>query len=99
MVTKLKTLFPIFDDEGHDQFTKITFLYDHAVASATVAKGVKSEGELIVSGSKGYIYVPAPWWKTDYLRFDMKKRHRTNDIFINWMVKASVMNLLLLQEQ
>ena len=33
------------------------------------------------------------------LRFDMKKRHRTNDIFINWMVKASVMNLLLLQEQ
>ena len=53
-------------DEGHDQFTKITFLYDHAVASATVAKGVKSEGELIVSGTKGYIYVPAPWWKTDY---------------------------------
>ena len=33
------------------------------------------------------------------LRFDMKTRHRINDIFINWMVKASVMNLLLLQEQ
>ena len=33
------------------------------------------------------------------LRFDMKTRHRTNDISINWMVKASVMNLLLLQEQ
>ena len=21
---------------------------------------------MIVSGTKGYIYVPAPWWKTDY---------------------------------
>ena len=31
-----------------------------------VGKGVKSEGELIISGTKGYVYVPAPWWKTDY---------------------------------
>ena len=21
---------------------------------------------MIISGEKGYIYVPAPWWKTDY---------------------------------
>ena len=21
---------------------------------------------MIISGTKGYIYVPAPWWKTDY---------------------------------
>ena len=63
---KTKSIISHIDDEGHDQFTKITFLYDHAVASATVAKGVKSEGELIISGTKGYIYVPAPWWKTDY---------------------------------
>ena len=21
---------------------------------------------MIVTGTKGYIYVPAPWWKTDY---------------------------------
>lgn len=49
-----------------DIFTKITFVYPHAVASLKVGKGVKSEGELIVSGTNGYIYVPAPWWKTDY---------------------------------
>ena len=37
-----------------------------------VGQGVKSEGNLIISGTKGYIYVPAPWWKTDYfeLRFE-----------------------------
>lgn len=49
-----------------DVFTKISFNYSNAVASIKVGRGVKSEGELIISGTKGYIYVPAPWWKTDY---------------------------------
>ena len=53
-------------DRLFDTFTKIDFLYDDAVASIKVGKGVKSEGELIISGTKGYIYVPSPWWKTDY---------------------------------
>lgn len=52
--------------ENFDTFTKISFVYPHAVASLKVGKGAKSEGELIISGAKGYIYVPAPWWKTDY---------------------------------
>jgi len=63
---KSKQIISHLDEDGHDQFTKINFLYDHAVAAAKVAKGVKSEGELVISGTKGYIYVPAPWWKTDY---------------------------------
>lgn len=49
-----------------DIFTKAVFLYDHAVASIQVGLGVKTEGNLVISGTKGYIYVPAPWWKTDY---------------------------------
>lgn len=52
--------------EDFDIFTKIAFVYPHAVASLKVGKGVKSEGELIISGTRGYIYVPSPWWKTDY---------------------------------
>lgn len=50
----------------YDTFSKVTFIYPHAVASIKVGKGVKTEGELVISGTKGYIYVPAPWWKTDY---------------------------------
>jgi choline-phosphate cytidylyltransferase len=57
-----------FSDESmtHDLFTKIDFVYPNAVASIKVGNGVKSEGELIVSGTQGYIYVPAPWWNTEY---------------------------------
>lgn len=50
----------------YDNFTKVDFYYNDAVASIKVGKGVKSEGELVISGTKGYVYVPAPWWKTDY---------------------------------
>lgn len=55
-----------------DGFTKIDFTFSNAVASIKVAKTAKSEGELIITGTKGYIYVPAPWWKTDYyeIRFE-----------------------------
>ncbi|MCI9421158.1 adenylyltransferase/cytidyltransferase family protein [Lachnospiraceae bacterium WCA-9-b2] len=52
--------------QKHDMFVKMNLLYPSAVASIKIGNGVKSEGELIISGTKGYIYVPAPWWKTDY---------------------------------
>lgn len=52
--------------DDFDLFTKIAFIFPHGVASMKIGQGVKSEGELIISGTEGYIYVPAPWWKTDY---------------------------------
>ncbi|MDE5558707.1 MAG: adenylyltransferase/cytidyltransferase family protein [Ruminococcus sp.] len=60
-----------------DDFTKVDFVYDSAVASIKIAKGAKSEGELIVTGTKGYIYVPAPWWKTDY--FEIRYENPLNN--------------------
>ena len=54
------------ENSTYDLFTRISFIYDDAMASMKVGQGAKSEGELIISGTKGYIYVPAPWWKTDY---------------------------------
>ena len=65
-------------DKTFDYYTKIDFVYDNATASIKVGKGIKSEGELIVSGTKGYIYVPAPWWKTDYfeVRYENPEENR-----------------------
>lgn len=60
------------DDQGLDMFTKILVSYENAVATSNVAISGKSEGDMIISGDKGYIYVPAPWWKTEYfeVRFE-----------------------------
>ena len=61
----------------YDTFTKVTFVYPHAVASIKVGKGVKTEGELVISGTTGYIYVPAPWWKTEY--FEIRREDPTQN--------------------
>jgi glycerol-3-phosphate cytidylyltransferase len=47
---------------GVDIYTKAHFKYDGAVACAKTGIGVKSEGQLLVSGTKGYILVKSPWW-------------------------------------
>ena len=68
------------EKHAYDEFTKISLEYPSSVASAKVGKGVKSEGELIISGTKGYIYVPAPWWKTDYfeIRYENPNNNQRN---------------------
>lgn len=61
-----------------DIFTKGIFIYDKSIASITMGLGVKTEGNLVISGTKGYVYVPAPWWKTDFfeLRFEDQNNNR-----------------------
>ena len=56
----------IRDEKGLDIFTKASFLYSSGIATATCGLGVKSEGRLLVAGTKGYIVAEAPWWKTSY---------------------------------
>lgn len=62
----------------YDSFTKIDFYYSNSAATIKVGQGVKSEGELVISGTKGYIYVPAPWWKTEYfeVRYERPENNR-----------------------
>ncbi|MDE6006604.1 MAG: adenylyltransferase/cytidyltransferase family protein [Muribaculaceae bacterium] len=68
---------------GFDEFSKVTFVYPSAVASIKVGIGVKSEGQLIISGTKGYIYVPAPWWKTDYFEVRYENQEHNRRYFYN----------------
>ena len=51
---------------GVDKFTKASFIYANGMGLAKTGIGVKSEGELIISGTKGYIYCEAPWWLTKH---------------------------------
>ena len=74
---KEKRIVSKLQNDNFDIFTKIDFVYDDAVATIKVGKGVKSEGELIISSTKGYIYVPAPWWKTDY--FEIRYENATEN--------------------
>ena len=54
----------VYGSGGIDILTKIHFRYENKVATAVCGAGVKSEGELIISGTKGYILAQSPWWLT-----------------------------------
>ena len=51
---------------GLDGYTKANISYDNAIATAKNGVKVKTEGCLIIAGTKGYIFAPSPWWLTKY---------------------------------
>ena len=71
-------------ENGVDIHTKGVMRYDHAVCSFKVGLGVKTEGNLVISGTKGYAYVPAPWWKTDYFEFRYEDQNKNQKYFYKW---------------
>lgn len=62
---------------GFDVYGRIELVYPGAIGTAVFGKAVKSEGSLVISGTEGYIYVPAPWWKTDY--FEIRREDPTKN--------------------
>lgn len=54
----------ILDDNGLDLYTKIMLRYPQGMATAKCGVGVKSEGQLVIAGTKGYILAESPWWLT-----------------------------------
>lgn len=54
------------DEEGLDIFTKASLTFPRGLVTVTCGLGVKAEGRLLIAGTKGYIVVEAPWWKTTY---------------------------------
>lgn len=51
-------------DNGVDLYSKISFRYKNGLAMSKTGIGVKSEGQLVIAGTKGYILAKSPWWLT-----------------------------------
>lgn len=71
-------------DNGIDIYTKGVIYYSKAVCSFKLGLGVKTEGNLVISGTKGYAYVPAPWWKTDYFELRYEDQNNNKKFFYKW---------------
>ena len=65
----------VITEAGVDGYTKAVFSYGadpgnsnviRATATAKCGLTAKSEGQLLITGTKGYILVPSPWWRTKY---------------------------------
>ncbi len=69
---------------GVDIYTRGVMRYPNGVCSFQLGLGVKTEGNLVISGTKGYAYVPSPWWLTDYYEFRFEDQNQNKKFFYKW---------------
>ena len=72
------------NDNNVDVYTRGMMRYDSAVCSFQLGLGVKTEGNLVISGTKGYAYVPSPWWKTEYFELRYEDQNQNKKYFYSW---------------
>ena len=83
----------IKDEKGIDIFTKAYFKYPNGLGTATCGLGVKSEGQLLISGTRGYILAESPWWKTSYFEVryeDPNEIEKYSEVFLNFGLRYEV---------
>lgn len=71
-------------ENGVDIYTKVVLNYPHATSSITLGIGVKTEGNLVISGTKGYVYVPAPWWLTSFFEVRYEDQTKNKKYFYSY---------------
>ena len=84
-------------ENGLDLFTKVSFVYPAGIATATCGLGVKSDGRLLIAGTKGYIIAEAPWWKTTYFEVHYEEANRVDrysEIFLGDGLRYEISNFL-----
>ena len=67
--------------DGVDKYTKGVMKFKNAVCSFKLGLGVKTEGNLVISCTKGYAYVPSPWWKMDYYELRYEDQNENKKFF------------------
>lgn len=80
-----------------DLFTKASFKFEKGLATVICGLGVKSEGRLLIAGTKGYIVVDAPWWKTTYFEVhfeDATRVEKYSDRFLGDGLRYEISDML-----
>ncbi|HBA47189.1 MAG TPA: glycerol-3-phosphate cytidylyltransferase [Lachnospiraceae bacterium] len=84
-------------ENGLDLFTKVSLRYPTGMATATCGLGVKSDGRLLIAGTRGYIVAEAPWWKTAYFEVhheDPGKVQKYSEVFLGDGLRYEICDFL-----
>lgn len=68
-------------DEERQLYNDITIEYEDSIAHVKAGTGVKSESSMVVSGTRGYIYVPAPWWMPAYFEIRFENQNTNKKLY------------------
>ena len=68
-------------EDGFCTWSKLDLIYENATATLYAGQGVKTENDMVITGTKGYVYVPAPWWKTEYFEVRSEDLRNTRKFY------------------
>lgn len=74
-----------YNADGVDMYTKAYVTYERAVATIKVGLGVKSEGNIVISGTNGYILGESPWWLTKGFELCFENREHNEKFFTRFL--------------
>lgn len=66
-------------EEDYCTWTKCNLTYPASSATLKTGRGIKTEGDMTITGTNGYIYVPSPWWLLEYFEVrgeDLRKTRK-----------------------
>lgn len=69
------SFYPLCNEDGVDTFARVVLGYPLGSASLKVGFGAKTDGSMVVTGTEGFLIVPAPWWNTK--RFEVRREDPT----------------------
>ncbi len=75
----------ILAENGIDLYTKATFIFDQGMALSKSGVGVKSEGQLLIAGTKGYILAESPWWLTESFEVRYEDSTKREKYFVKFL--------------
>ena len=75
----------VLDENGIDLYTKASFKYKNGFALSKSGVGVKSEGQLVIAGTKGYILAESPWWLTESFEVRYEDPNKRDRHFVKFL--------------
>lgn len=75
----------ILAENGIDLYTKASFRYKNGFALSKSGVGVKSEGQLVIAGTKGYILAESPWWLTQSFEVRFEDPNKVEKHFVKFL--------------
>lgn len=75
----------ILAENGIDLYTKTSFRFKNGFGLSKSGVGVKSEGQLLIAGTKGYILAESPWWLTQSFEVRYEDPNKKDKYFVKFL--------------
>ncbi len=75
----------ILAENGIDLYTKASFRFKNGFGLSKSGVGVKSEGQLLIAGTKGYILAESPWWLTQSFEVRYEDPNKKDKYFVKFL--------------